>query len=472
MSSLATPKNVFVLVSAVEMAAGLVVVSLLWFAHPMADDFCRAAAVGQRGIIDGVTVEYLTTSGRWAGIGLVYLLSALGDLSRSYALVLGAVMAVSTLGWVKFIGSLVGPEISATAVWFVAASLLLMHWSGARPPGEPYYWLTGAIENQLSLGLAAGVLGVVICVSRRANTDQPLVLTIALIIGAFTVCAFHELYGLMLTLTLLVGGSLAWLWGYRNWSAWIVVGLGALAGLVVVMLAPGNFVRAARRAGHGDFELAFTVALPQAAKHLGRWLLDLRLWAAMVAMASPRLDAGGTTWEGLARLRFLLPAGIAVFLGLGFLVPTVALGAAAPGRTVNALYLIFLAGWGLTVMSWRSRILARMGADSVERRERMSLIGMAALAASIVLYGSLPRAVLDLTGDAWAYDATLENRYGMIRAQSERGIKDIEVPPVPSYPRSFVGAGWDITEDSRNWRNICVAEFFGLQSIRVAGVKK
>ena len=453
---------------AAEVGVWLVIASLLWFAHPMADDLCRAAAARERGIINAVLMDHVTTGGRWAANGLVYVVSYLVDLSRVYGLVLGAFIAASSLGWVIFFRSILGSQIPAGTMWFVASSLLLMHWAGTRPPGENYYWLTGLINYQLSLGLAAGVLGGVISQSSRERTSQPLWLTFSLIIGAFTVCALHELYGLILTATLLLGGGLAWLWGHRSSSTWIVVGLGALAGLVIVVMAPGNFVRAARQPRQGDLELAVTIALPQAAKYLRTWLLDLRLWAGTVALAAPTLDAGQITWNRLARLRFLLPVGMAVFLGLGFLVPSMALGAPAPGRTVNALYLIFLVGWGLTALSWRSRILARMGADSVERREWMALVGIAALAGGIVLYGSLPRAVLDLTRDVWAHDAALENRYGLIQAQSARGIKDIEVPPVPSYPRSFVGRGWDITNDPQNWRNRCAADFFGVRSIRVA----
>jgi hypothetical protein len=459
---------VLLFVSGAEVAVWLVVASLLWFAHPMADDFCRAAATREQGIIDGVTKEYLTNSGRWAGIGLVYAISTFADLTGIYPSVLGVIIVVSTLGWVAFARSILGPGIPASTAWFVGSSLLLMHWAGIRPPGETYYWLTGAVENQLSLGLAASLLAGVIHQTREAEKKHPLLLpTPILVVGAFAVTALHELYGLMLVVILLSGSLIAWLWDHRRWPTWGIVGLGALVGLVVVLVAPGNFARAARRGGHGDLAMAAATAFSQAAKRVTFWLIDLRLWAATMALLSPRLDAGQIFWDRLSQLRFVLPVGFGILLGLGFFVPSTALGAEAPGRTVNALYLLFLVGWGVTILAWRGRLLLWMKAVSSEQRERLSIMAVVTLGAGIMLYGSLPRAMIDLATDLREYDVALEARYSLIRAASARAIRDVEVPALSTYPRSFVGRGWDITNDSQNWRNRCVADFFVIRSIRV-----
>jgi hypothetical protein len=289
-----------------------------------------------------------------------------------------------------------------------------------------------------------------------------------LVVGAFVVSALHELYGFMLVVILLAGSLIAWLWDHRSWSTWGVVGLGALVGLVVVLVAPGNFARAARRSGHGDLAMAAATAFPQAAKHAIFWLIDLRLWAATVALLSPRLDAAQIFSGRLSQLRFVLPVGLGILLGLGFFVPSVALGAEAPGRTVNALYLLFLAGWGVTVLAWRGRLVLWMKAVPVEQRERVSLLAVVTLGAGIILYGSLPRAIVDLATELREYNVALEARYSLIRTASARAITDVGVPVLPSYPRSFVGQGWDITNDPQNWRNRCAADFFGLRSIRVA----
>src|SRR5262245_51855603 len=62
----------------------VVAATLLWYAHPWADDFARAYKGRTQGVLPATILEYFTWTGRWASTGLDYFLPSSFNLVRHY----------------------------------------------------------------------------------------------------------------------------------------------------------------------------------------------------------------------------------------------------------------------------------------------------------------------------------------------------------------------------------------------------
>ena len=83
------------------------------------------------------------------------------------------------------------------------------------------------------------------------------------------------------------------------------------------------------------------------------------------------------------------------------------------------------------------------------------------LVACFAVTSNFRRAVSDLTSSARLYAMQLDRRADYLK--QARGTS-VVVPTLYSLPRSI--AFDDVTYDTTHWRNVAVAEFYGLKSIR------
>ena len=59
-------------------------IALIFWAHPLNDDFQRAVRVREVGFPECITIDYFSWTGRWSGVGLVYALTSVFDLTHVY----------------------------------------------------------------------------------------------------------------------------------------------------------------------------------------------------------------------------------------------------------------------------------------------------------------------------------------------------------------------------------------------------
>jgi Family of unknown function (DUF6056) len=156
-----------------------------------------------------------------------------------------------------------------------------------------------------------------------------------------------------------------------------------------------------------------------------------------------------------------------VALGAAFAAVSWAIGMTMPDRTLNGIYLVFLAGW-----FWILVMLARLSAG----REHPLLVAtpltcrVAAtiFVAAMLLTGNTWRALGDLYGAAPVYSQAMRDRWRTFEAAQARGEQDAVVDPLPARPQSYIGY-FELRQDPEYWENWSVARYFGLRTVRLGG---
>lgn len=440
---------------------GLIAIALFFFAVPVWDDLIRATRPLELGwwgyVIDFV---YKHWQGRWASCGLESFILPHVDLTRHYGLLIGGIALVDALG-VYVVCRWFTPQLTRKSTLFLALGLLALLWTVMPSVGETVYWFTGAVENALVYALAALLL--IALLELPPPGRQPIwqrsLMVGGLSLAVICIVGFHELYGLMLCLALTLGAFAACLNPKADRPAWIVVATGAIAGLLIVALAPGNSARFITDGGpHArQFLYDLHVTLSQVKHFVPRWLLDPRMLAASVwVIASPSLrsrrDPSGFPW------RFAIPLAWLIMLAAGFFAPSWAFGKWMPPRTISGVYIIFTIGWLVTLNLWSTQLPPWLNRN----RQTIRAIALLLFSISLFLPGSAYAAAHDLYHRIPAWHTAMEHRYALLR--NAEGT-DALVPLLPSRP--WVLLDGEIDNDPVNYRNWGTVSFFHLRSIRL-----
>jgi hypothetical protein len=148
--------------------------SVFFYAYPTGDDLCRAGTVSRLGILSSIAAEYQHWSGRWLGNGLEYVIFALPNFPQYYGLILALILAVYGVALVMLVGSLCGDVSGRAGRWIAPLGLLALYWVGLPSIKDTVYWMTGAVEYQLSVAMALFVMALLVRFSRRPRHFRPL----------------------------------------------------------------------------------------------------------------------------------------------------------------------------------------------------------------------------------------------------------------------------------------------------------
>ncbi|HLE81475.1 MAG TPA: hypothetical protein VJA25_09300, partial [Dehalococcoidia bacterium] len=259
-------------------------ISLMPFAHPQADDFCRSGSVMQQGLIESLRSEYMGWSGRWSGTGMSYVVPLFADVTHTYGLILLAAMGVLGSGVYSLVSALVAGDTPRSVRLFATATILAIHWSGNHATGDNYYWLPGAFEYHLGVALGFLLLAAMLKNPPRGGVGAGGGWRIALSsVGALFIAGMHELYAAMLCGVLAVGTVVALKERDPRRFLWASVLGAGLTGFLVVFFAPGNQVRSPSWVA---IDYALAVAARQAWGVVKGWLIDTKLLSATALLAA------------------------------------------------------------------------------------------------------------------------------------------------------------------------------------------
>lgn len=444
----------------------LVAAILFCYAHPLADDFARAYKGRDQGVVPSTVHEYLTWSGRWASASVNYFLTSSFDIVRLYPVLLGitaSLLATST--YVLLLESGIGEGLSQRLALTMAA--LALYWVGMPHPGETVYWLTGGTDNlaglALSLLLLAGLLR-----NWPVRTCMSGLVGAALSLLAVITTGFHELFGLLLCIVLAGGTLKMWLACDSRRRLWTICLLAALAGFIVVYVAPGNAARRAEFPLAADVGVTCRLAVKQGISNLIPWVLDLRLLsgtALLFLLAPSCLKRAGKSRDGTARDLVIVGVTWILAVGGGFVGASWATGSNLVLRTLDGIYLVFLAGW-----FWVAVMLARHFTEGQElffTTAAMRRVLVVTFAAAMLLTGNTWKALPDLRRSAPAYSKAMHSRWLSLQTARDRDEGDVVVKPLPSRPQAYINY-FELREDPNHWENTSVAKYFGLNTVRLA----
>lgn len=311
-------------VLAFEIISLILLIILSFFAYPQADDFLFANSLNKFGWLGSQINWYKTWFGRFSS---TMLLVSAGYLKFEIIYKIFPVLAIAGYIFAFYIASgKLLPEISKKFRLVFALTMLLLYVSGMPSLAQEFYWFTGWATY------APANIAVVIFLSYLDSIKNNKIYLLLILLGVFVVGS-NEVS--MLILMVFVFAAL--FKDLKNKRLWLMAAIFALSSLVVV-LAPGNAVRAAKE---HDFLFSLVASFGLTGTLIGIWLLNPLIWIAAFVFCRFRQKLN---------LRIVLPKEkpmivICFLLFLIFCAPFThfwSTGAPAPGRTLNISFFVFI----------------------------------------------------------------------------------------------------------------------------------
>jgi hypothetical protein len=467
----------WLLVAAITLVC-LLSLALAFFAPASFDDFCRGRWSRDIGTVFArVQDSYANWTGRWAGQALYALtFPHIGVTSINYDLLIALSAPLWFAVFYCFLHIFFRSSLGGKDKAIFAALLTAIYWVGMPVSGETWYWLTGSVEYQLPFLLMA--LSLLVLTSARVTSAAIAPKVGAVLLGAllaFLVTGLNELVGLLLLGCLFVAAFLAFVRKRLDVVAiYGIVIVVVVGGIALNITAPGNAIRVASDfpdANNPKFAVRFLVD-PDTSPI--RWLGDARLLClGALLVTSTRFLKLRQDWTGwklplpgpLSSMAVVAPLiGLIAVVALTFAV-AFAQGTEPPGRVTNLIYAALIIGW----VGALAPIGRLAGADSETPGPIMRGINIGAailLPVTLLIAPVTLKAAADLPAIATQWRPQLEARQQEIMKRAAAGERDLALSPITVDPKSYF---WDdIGPVPEDWRNQCMAEFYGAKTLRTS----
>jgi hypothetical protein len=427
-------------------------IALLFYASMNGDDYIYATnsyncsmQPAVRNMFTSTWLNYTQGSGRWLTSIFHGLLMTKFNLISFYPFPLIAIMLSNFLAlaywFAKFLRVSRNQALLAAGIFYAA-------WlASVVTPIEGVYWLTEAIEYQLSF-TAILILAGLLCTSRQTRLGY-----VALALLAIAVPAQHEIAGAFLLVCLGAGLIAAYVKKVETRQWWLCFGLVALS-LGAVIFSPGKILQFAQ--GHKETpDVAHVLPFVKHAIKLGfSWLMTPAvLVSALILPIVLRFQAQPPSENHYRPPRWL------ALVGLGIMCIVVAEYGAAemtsgygvlPYRTVGWFQFVF---WLLLVCT----VLVGLPDLSQMKFSDGSRIGISMLLV-VTLLGSpnFRTAEKDWRGPAKAY-------WRSSVARLEQRGSSLQFDALPPRPALFRDTGLSTTP--KCWVNSCMAVYLGVNSV-------
>lgn len=443
------------------------------FSRYLADDYCTASTLRNLGFYGSQLDWYNNWSGRFSftftinltqliGPGLTPLLTALLLVLWMAILTHSISKVLERIGW--------KPSLLLS---FVFSEIVLFSLLGSTPDiYQSLYWQTGAITYTVPLILFTLFWGWVSSKSLDNPSEKPGVI-ILLGVGflAFLAGGFSETYATMQTAALAVSFLvLSFTPGKDRKLQRVLLAagiVGALAAMIIVVIAPGNFIRqdlmptppdilslfgwslrhglafAAKSAISTPITFAISMILPAILMIVGPWI-------------EPSFPANKSTIRRLGLYLAGIPL-ISYLLIVASIVPSVYATSAYPAeRALITAQYVLTAGlviFGLLVgITLKSAFPIKLSSTNLIRA-----LGIVLLGVGVVI--STQRSTLIIPA-ARSFAKQWDQRDQDLRTAHEQGLAEVRVPSLP-----HMGDLAEIGQDPKEWINRCVAGSYGLERV-------
>jgi hypothetical protein len=462
------------LLVAVCFAVLLVFILLAQYAQPSSDDFCMASGVNDSGLITHLWNHYLEWSGRYTGNVLYAAYPLVTDLFEGYRYIPAIVISALFLATAFFLSTLFSIAIYSLPVLLVSLCFVCVYLLGMLSPASGLYWMAGAFTYQTANVLFLVMLGLMLRLhERQINSSKYFMLFSVLLLVVVIAIGANETTMLAITGMVLIGVLIHLRSGRAILWPWMVILAVSLVCFDVVYFSPGNAVRAADFALRHDFMRSMYGSLSVGVKMLWIWISNpvLILSSMLAPFAVIRL-------QQLSGRSFTVPGRlIAALIVCTFAMPVVlqfpawwAMGGWPPARTVDAIYFLFLVSWFVSLGAITIRYLYAGESSGVTRPYQpytaVTLLILSALFSFAALESkAYKQAKTDLFELARPYHDYLNQRYEQIRqALANDQLYLVVADYQGEYPQTIFFN--DIMHDPGHWRNVCYADYFGLEKIK------
>ena len=443
-------------------------IALSFFAHPQTDDLCAYDDIRDLGYANTIAHVYHTWTGRYFYITVEGAILAQMDLIEDFWLVGICTMAILLLS----IFVLVRTVTRGLASWWHAVGLtigLLTVYCAMLPtPARAFYWLTGAATNQLVLILSLFAFALLL---RDPTPMGKFKRAVLIIVSALLMSAAIGTYDNtipMLCGILLGATALALYTRNPRRLQFSIVFVVALISSAIVMLAPGNDVRAAH------FEKApLLQAIDYSVTNSLKWLIPYVLSPTVLLASLLFVPTGWRVGRKLRAIANNKPAwmlGVVILWSLmlicSWLPAQYVMQGNPPPRTLNTTSMFLLVGLFGSIAVFCAQV------PDAQRRDLHLPVGLLAtarfaLAAVLLTQGNGLTALVQLKEQARDFDLAMHQRYDIIRQAKARGETEVILPPLPVQPTLLLPKGKDITPDPIEYPNFAVCTYWEIDSIRI-----
>ena len=464
-----------VLLIAACLAVLLVFIGLGQFAHPSSDDFCMAAGVNEHGLGGFLWKHYLEWSGRYSGNALYAVYPLLFDLFEGYRYIALLIIAALFYATAFFLSTLFTCRLHARPVMLASVCFVCIYLLGMMSPASGLYWMAGAFTYQTANILLLVALALMLRLQRRQKQAQRYSITLLLLlIVMVTAIGANETSMLVLTAVAIFGCAAQLRSGRRILLPWLLILVFSLVCFAVVYFSPGNAMRAADFPLRHDLGRSISGSLSLGLKILWIWISSpLLIVSTMLApFAFARLMQSSAQQHRAVSKPVIAMLGLCT-LALPFVLQFPAwwsMGGWPPARTLDVIYFTFLLGWFLTVGAVTVLYLQRGNRQSLAAPQAAwpaaaVLVLSVLFSLAAVQSKAFMLAKSDLFELAQPYHDYLDRRYLLIeQARANNRPRLLVADFTGDYPRSIYFN--DIMHNPGHWRNVCYADYFGLEEIK------
>ncbi len=443
------------------------------FAHPSADDFCMASGIKQEGLLYHLWNHYFEWSGRYLGNALYAIYPLLFGMFAGMKYLAVILILLLLISCAFFISRLFRLKLFCKPVMLVSLVFVCVYLLGMKHTASSLFWPAGALSYQSANILFLLTLGLLIQLEDLQKLGKSystvLLSTIIVIVPGM---GSNETNMLSLIAVLTLAFILRLHLGWKKSRPWLLILLVAMVCFGIVFFAPGNTIREATFPLRHNFWRAIGGSLDMGLWVLLGWLFNpLFIIASLLTpFATLRLCSLSTRKFTISKL--LMFSLISVTLLIPFVLQFPAwwaMGGWPPPRTVDAIFFVFMVNWfiSIAVISIRyNTLLISIIENQQNRTKVLTFFLLGAIIFSLAIFGNFK--FQRVQGDLWyrakPFHEYMLNRYSLINEAVSNQHLSLLIPAYNrDYPRSIYFN--DIVPDSRDWRNICYADYFGLQLI-------
>lgn len=451
----------------------LTFMALGFYAYPSADDFCMASGVRREGLMAHLWGHYFAWSGRYSGNTLYAIYPLLFGLFEGYRYLPILLILSLFSAMAYFLSRLFRMKLHSSPILIASLCFVCIYLLGLRHTASSLYWMAGSLSYQTAHILVLITLGLIIRLIDRQKiggnyTSVFITLLIVILLGMGTnetnMITLSAILGLAVVIHLRSGWVIL-----KPWFWLLVIGLLCFA---VVYFSPGNAIRESTfplrhdwlRSLNGSLEMGWWTLLAWTGNPLFVVATLLTPFAvAKLYRCSPR--SFDIPWMLLVSL-------VMITLSIPFVLQFPAwwsMGGWPPPRTIDAIFFVFLLSWFLMVGTLSIRLLPKgllisKSSQFSHKTTSMFLLVVICFILAVMINGKFQQAQTDLWQRTEPFAVYMQNRHARIYDVLDRQESYLTVPAFGQpYPRSIYFNG--IRSDFRDWRNVCYAEYFGLQGI-------
>ncbi len=219
--------------------------ALMFYSLPATDDFCKATlsfnTIPQRDVLSVTWMYYTQWSPRWLTTFIQSIVMSHVDLATSYGWLLLTVVVTNLAALWYFFRTVF--RLPRTTSFLVAGVFYAAYIASLTDLQLQLYWLTGATEYNLSLS------ALLVLVSLLSQPRRAIWYFVLVALFSIAVPAQHEIAGVFLCVFLFAGAVVMRVKRLPARQWYLSLGMAALS-MIIVVLSPGNAIRAAQEHKH------------------------------------------------------------------------------------------------------------------------------------------------------------------------------------------------------------------------------